>query len=211
MRIVVDASDTMARLGQVAIWSFELEAWGECAQAATEAEARASFARRIGCAVDDLEVHERTAGADAVFAADLLAADDAQILRTIQILDAQRVLTLALLNATSDGELDAQDPAVRQPTWMVWRTPREVLRHIADTEARAYPRWCGLPQLEPIDDLREELAHSARHVREILHTMPRTFRAEHRGEVWTPVKLLRRLAWHERIELIFLRRRLGLR
>lgn len=142
MRIVVDVSDTMARLGQVAIWSFELEAWGECAQAATEAEARASFARRIGCAADDLEVHERIAGADAVFAADLLPADDAQILRTIQILDAQRVLTLALLNATSDDDLDAQDPAVRPPAWMVWRTPREILRHIADTEARAYPRGC---------------------------------------------------------------------
>ncbi|WP_022881586.1 hypothetical protein [Gryllotalpicola ginsengisoli] len=26
--------------------------------------------------------------------------------------------------------------------------------------------------------------------------------------IWTSVKLLRRLAWHERVELVFLRRRL---
>lgn len=198
----------MARLGQVAIWSFELEAWGECAQAATEEEARSRFARRARIAPEVLEVQERITGATAVFANDLLPGKDAQISRTVQIIDAQRILTLALLNAATDEELDMHDPAVKQPAWMAWRTPGEILRHIADTEARAYPRWCGLAQLEPIDDLREELARSSRHIREIVHTMPRTFRNEHRGEMWTPVKLLRRLAWHERIELVFLRRRL---
>lgn len=89
MRIVVDASDTMTRLGQVAIWSFELETWGECVQAATEAEARAGFARRIGTETDDLEVHERITGAKSVFGDDLRAAENAQISRTIEILDAQ--------------------------------------------------------------------------------------------------------------------------
>lgn len=86
-----------------------------------------------------------------------------------------------------------------------------ILRHIADTEARAYPRWCGLPQLEPVDDLREELSRSAKHIREVILDMPRSFKATHRHETWTPVKLLRRLAYHERLELIFLRRRLHVR
>lgn len=92
---------------------------------------------------------------------------------------------------------------------MSWRTPRQIFRHIADTEARAYPRWCGLPQLGPVEGLRAELEASARHARRVIQEMPRSFTAEHRGETWTPVKLLRRLAWHERIELIFLRRRLN--
>lgn len=39
MRVVVDASDTMASLGEVADRSFDLDAWGECSQAATLAEA----------------------------------------------------------------------------------------------------------------------------------------------------------------------------
>jgi hypothetical protein len=193
MRVVVDASDTMARLSQVAIWSFDPEAWGECAQAGTEQLARADFARRINRSADDLEVRERITGCEGTFSDDLLPAGDAQIVLTAQILDAQRSRTLALLNAASDEALDRRDPTVEQPAWMAWRTPREIIRHIADTESRAYLRWCGLPQLEPISDLREELDRSAVHIRDVIHSMPRTFRAEHHGEIWTPVKLLRRL------------------
>jgi hypothetical protein len=210
MRVVIDESDTMVRLGEVAVWSFDLAAWGECTQAPTEREACAQFGRRVGVPVDDLEVGERITGPSAVFAQDLLPAVDEQIFRTTEILDAQRALTLDLLNAAGDRELDATDPAIVQPAWMSWRTPRTILRHIADTESRAYPRWCGLPQLEPIPDLRVELDRSADHVRQLITSMPRAFQTEHRGETWTPVKLLRRLAWHERIELIFLRRRLAI-
>lgn len=203
--------DSLAGLGEVAVWSFDLSVWGECAQAASEGEALARFARRVGVAVADLEVHERITGPAGVFAEDLLAADDEQISRTLEVLDAERARTLALLSTASEADLDEADPSVRQPDWMSWRTPRAILRHIADTESRTYPRWCGLPELQRVPDLREELDRSAQHIRNLLTTMPRMFQTEHHGEAWTPVKLLRRLAWHERIELIFLRRRLAQR
>ena len=65
-----------------------------------------------------------------------------------------------------------------------------------------------LPQLDDIADFEDELDRSALHIRQVLRSMPLTFRTEHRGEAWTPVKLLRRLAWHERVVFVFLRRRL---
>jgi len=155
-----------------------------------------------------VRVTERLTGRDFVFQEDLAPTTDAQITRTLQILDEQRARTLALLDSASDDDLDRRDDAVRQPSWMSWRTPRGILHHIADTEARAYPRWCGLPQLGQVDGLRAELEASADHIKRIIKEMPRSFTTEHRGETWTSVKLLRRLAWHERIELIFLARRL---
>ena len=201
----------MVRLRQVAIWSFDLAAWGECTQATTEQEARSLFARRVGVADAELEVRERITGREGVFADDLLPAGDGQITRTLEILDAQRAESLSLLDASDDKALDKRDGSVKQPAWMPWRTPRKILRHIADTESRTYPLWCALPQMEPIEDLHEELEHSAHHIREVITTMPRSFRTTHDGGVWTPVKLLRRLAWHERVELVFLRRRLHAR
>lgn len=208
MDIVVDASTPLVRLRQVSIWSFDLPAWGECTQAATEKEARSLFARRVGVADAELEVREKITGREGVFAEDLLPADDDQIARTLEILDAQRAETFSLLAAADDKALDMRDGSVKQPAWMPWRTPRKILRHIADTESRTYPLWCGLPQMEPVEDLHDELERSARHIREVIATMPRTFRSSHDGGIWTPVKLLRRLAWHERVELVFLRRRL---
>lgn len=211
VRIVVDASDTMVALGEVAVWSFELGAWGECVQARTQSAAVASFGSRVQRPPATLVVGERISGPGAVFSEDLLPATDAQIARTIEILDSQRSRRSSMLVGVTDDELDREDVGVQQPSWMTWRTPRTILRHIVDTESRAYPRWCGLPQLDSVEDLHDELERSAEHIRQVLESMPRTFRTEHRGETWTPVKLLRRLAWHERIELVFLRRRLDTR
>lgn len=198
----------MAQLGEVAVWSFDLEAWGECTQASDETAALAKFSQRLQIDRRELMVTERIRGPRAVFSEDLGRATDRQIARTLQAMDAHRAQTLALLDAASTEDLDSHDETVKQPAWMSWRTPRQIFHHIADTEARAYPRWCGLPQLGPVDDLRAELAASATHAKGVIQEMPRYFATEHRGEVWTPVKFLRRLAWHERIELIFLRRRL---
>jgi hypothetical protein len=208
MEVVVDASDPIARLREVAVWSFDLSAWGECTQAPSESDALSPFAARVHLEPEQLQVVERITGPEAIFFKDTLPASDEQIAKTIEILSEQRARTLAIVASTTDTELDAEEEGVVQPGWMTWRTPRQILRHIADTEARAYPRWCGLPELEPVEDLRLELARSALHVRDTINEMPRTFRTEHRGEVWTPVKLLRRLAWHERVESVFLRRRL---
>ena len=208
MDVFVDASTPMAAVGEVAVWSFDLSAWGECTQAATEADAISRFAARVGLDPKQLVVIEKITGPDALFLSDRLPASDMQIATTVEMLDEQRARTLSLVASVPDADMDAEDDSVAQPSWMSWRTPRQILRHIADTEARAYPRWCGLTELEPVDDLRLELERSAMHVRGLIRSMPRTFESEHRGEIWTPVKLLRRLAWHERLESVFIRRRL---
>lgn len=202
----VDSSDTMVALGEVAVWSFALEHWGECAQAGDEEAALSAFARRTGAR--PMRVVERVTGPAAVFEADLVPASEAQIRRTLEVLAEQRTHSLVLLDRTPPALLGVVDERVEQPGWMTWRTPAAILRHIADTESRAYLRWTRLPQREPVDDLRAELEASAAHVRAVLLAMPRDLVAEHRGETWTAVKLLRRLAWHERVELVFLRRRL---
>ena len=208
MDVVVDGSDAVAGLREVAVWSFDLSVWGECTQAATETDALSRFAARVDVGPEQLHVVERMTGPEALFHNDTLPASDAQIARTIEVLDQQRARTLSIVATSSNADLDAEDDGIAQPVWMSWRTPRQILRHIADTEARAYPRWCGLAELEPVEDLRLELERSAAHVRDTIAGMPRSFETEHRGEVWTPVKLLRRLAWHERVESVFLRRRL---
>lgn len=210
MEVFVDASEPLAALGEVAVWSFDLRAWGECTQASTETQALSRFAARVALEPRELRVVERIEGPEAIFLNDRLPATDRQIARTIEVLDEQRARTLSLLESSADSALDAQDDSVAQPAWMTWRTPRQIMRHIADTEARTYPRWCGLLEMEPVEDLQGELESSALHVRTIITAMPRTFDTEHRGEVWTPVKLLRRLAWHERVESVYLRRRLEL-
>jgi hypothetical protein len=89
MRVVVDASGTMASLGEVAVWSFDLDAWGESSQAATLTEALTRFARRAGVASDSLTTGERISGPDGIFVEDSLPASDAQIARTLQILGVQ--------------------------------------------------------------------------------------------------------------------------
>ena len=203
----VDAGDGMAALGEVAVWGFDLAVWGECTQAATEAEALTRYRRRTGRA--DLRVVQRITRPAQVFDRDLAPASDDEVEATIAVLGRSRARTLALLRSVPPELLDAADPAVRQPTWMPWRTPAAIGRHIADTESRGYPRRLGLPVRDPLPGLEDELAASAQHIERVLRAAARDRIDDYKGETWTTVKLLRRLAWHERVELVFLRRRVA--
>ncbi len=75
--------------------------------------------------------------------------------------------------------------------------------HIADTESRYYLPQLDLPALPKGVDLLDELHRSYEYVRETLTRLaPDRHRVTDTGEEWTTVKVLRRLAWHERSELI---------
>ena len=74
--------------------------------------------------------------------------------------------------------------------------------HVVDTESRYYLPSTGLGYREPVPDLLDELEASCEHVRATLATMPADAAV---GQGWAAVKLLRRLAWHERGELDVMR------
>lgn len=136
LKVYVDAADGMASLGEVAIWSFDLETWGECTQTPTEAIALDKFARRRGRS--DLLVQERITGHDQVFDRDYRPATDDEIAATLRKLKSQRATTIDLIaKADAAGALDVQDEAVIQPSWMTWRTPRAIAEHLVADAAGA--------------------------------------------------------------------------
>lgn len=98
--------------------------------------------------------------------------------------------------------LDFDDPTRLLPTWARWRTLRQMAWHLADTESRYYLPGLGLPTRPAGPDLTTELAASALHVRATVSTMPADLIHRDGGEIWTTAKVLRRLAWHERSELV---------
>ena len=82
--------------------------------------------------------------------------------------------------------------------------------HIADTESRYYLPVLGLPARPRADGLVTELEESGAHVRRVVSGMaPDLASASDDHGSWTSVKVLRRLAWHERGELDVLARLVG--
>ncbi|MGP9539141.1 hypothetical protein ACT3SP_14095 [Brachybacterium sp. AOP43-C2-M15] len=187
----------MAYTRGAAVWAFDADLWGVCVQAPTVERATASWRSMHGPST----VVEALQGDEQAFGRDFLPATDAEVERTLAILAEQRPRATRLVDELSAEALDADDPGRVLPGWARWRTIRDMLWHICDTESRYYLPMTGLPARERDADLRTELAASQRHVRSVLHRMPRAQVHRERGEVWTATKLLRRLAWHERGEL----------
>jgi hypothetical protein len=91
---------------------------------------------------------------------------------------------------------------------MTWRTPRAIAEHLIADASGAYLKRLSLPVMSPRGELFDDLVASGKHLQQVIRTMPRDRVTDHRGEVWTSVKFLRRQAWHEGVEQVFLRRRL---
>lgn len=191
--IFVESAVGMAHDSGAAVWSFDLDLWGTCIQAPRAEEAVQAFEQVYGPAV----VVERIDGDEHAFLRDRAPSSDEELAVTLEILANQRRRTLQLLERLPDAVLDRDDPQRHMPPWAWWRTIRDNLWHIADTESRYY-----LPSLDqsPKDrepDLETELRASATHVRKVVHSMPRDLVISEDDEVWTSTKVLRRLAWHE--------------
>jgi hypothetical protein len=77
---------------------------------------------------------------------------------------------------------------------------------VADTESRYYLPRLGLAGRPREADLLGELRRSAQHMQAAVSSVPSALLRRSDGEVWTTTKLLRRLAWHERGELVVMRR-----
>jgi len=211
LRAYVETGVDLAGTGGVAAWSLDLSHWGRCGQGDTERQAVADLAVRCGWPdARSVEVIERIHGDEQAFERDLEPPARAEVEATMAVLDEVRPRTIELVAAATETALDRDDPARVLPGWASWRTPRQLARHLADTESRYYLPSLGLPSRDRADDLVAELSRSAEQVRHVLDTPPANplVRRE-QGEVWTTVKLLRRLAWHERGELEVLTRLLS--
>lgn len=203
MLVHVEADVRMASDHTTAAWSFDLDHWGRCGQGSDEPAALAALATETGRA--DLAVAERITGDERTFDRDHLPATAAERAATLDILAAARRDTVALLRACPDLVLDHDDPDRVLPAWATWRTLRQMAWHLVDTESRYYLPALGLPSRPARADLAAELVASAAHVRDVVSTVPADLTRRFRGEVWTTTKLLRRLAWHERAELVTMR------
>lgn len=148
-------------------------------------------------------------GNELAFDRDRAPAHPDELALTQCLLATARAETIRLVAAASDAELDWDDPRRRLPAWARWRTPRQLAWHVADVESRYYLAALGVPPPPRAADLLAELRASAAHVQVSLDQLvPGRSGGPIRGE-WTPVKVLRRLAWHEAGELVVLRRLLS--
>jgi hypothetical protein len=59
---------------------------------------------------------------------------------------------------------------------------------------------------DPVGELLHELQRSGAHMQAVVTNVAPALVRRSGGEVWTTTKLLRRLAWHERGELVAMRR-----
>jgi uncharacterized damage-inducible protein DinB len=192
----------------VVAWAFDLDLWGSCGQGLHEAsslEALVRVARSLRGGPQHLAVVERIEGDEQAFRRDHQPATADERAQTLRMLGAAREQTLRLVEACPDAVLDWEDPERVLPPWAWWRTLRQMAWHVADTESRYYLPALGLPSRPREDDLLRELRRSALHVHAAVTSVDPARVQRSRGEVWTTTKLLRRLAWHERGELVAMR------
>ncbi|HZC25521.1 MAG TPA: hypothetical protein VE287_00775 [Actinopolymorphaceae bacterium] len=204
VQVHVEAGVGIAADSGVAAWAFEVELWGVCGQGADERAALDD----LRCQVDDdvrLEVAERIHGDEQAFARDRAPCTDAERKTTLEILASCRCETLALVRSCPSVVLDWDDPSRVLPSYARWRTIRQLAWHVVDTESRYYLPGLGLGYRPRTEVLPVELVESAAHVRATVEAMPSDLVRTVDGEVWTSVKLLRRLAWHERGELVVMK------
>lgn len=216
MRAYLDQRAGMADDGWSAAWTFDVEHWGTCGQGPDDDAALADLAARCGLDAGGsdtaaLEVVERVdrarTGDETVFDRDRVPASEAEREATLAILDRMRARTLALVRDAPPSVLAYRDPERVLPSYAWWHTVGQLALHIADTESRYYLPLLGLPARERASDLVTELEESGAHVRRVVARMaPDLAASSDRHGSWTTVKVLRRLAWHERGELEVLAR-----
>jgi hypothetical protein len=192
----------MAFTTGVAVWSFERSVWGVCGQGPTEDVALADFHRRTGRTP---RVVEHIHGDEQAFVRDFAELERWMPSVTVAILERARAETTALVADAPNSALDAAVQGFRRPPWARWNTARDVAWHVVDCESRYYVPSLGLEPKPRAGTLLAELEESAAFVRAVVSDLPPDIVNRTGEEVWTSVKLLRRLAWHERAELPGLR------
>ncbi len=209
LAVYLEDDVAMAADRGAAAWTFDLDLWGLVGQGPDEAGALADLRGHLrGDRIEaELTIVERVRGDEQAFVRDLDSCSDEERQTTLAILASCREQTRTLVASSPPEVLDWDDPSRALPRFARWRTIRQLAWHIVDTESRYYLPMAGLGYREPRPDLLDELAQSFAHVRRGVEAMPADLVRRHDdGQVWTAVKLLRRLAWHERGELVVMRK-----
>jgi hypothetical protein len=155
-----------------------------------------------------VDVIEEVAGNEILFTADLAPATAEEVALTAALLDASRTDLLEELASLPDGALDWDPPYREFAAWARWRTIRQIVAHLANTETHYYLPALGLgPQFPPVSsrsDPESFLADRRATTLSALESLESTpVRAE---DGWSVRKVLRRLVWHERLHTKSIRR-----
>jgi predicted RNase H-like HicB family nuclease len=153
----------------------------------------------IEIAVDEwIETDAKAAQGEstALFAADLRALDDDELLRGVRLLGDLRGTLLARIRRIPRRQVDAALDAPAEGGWTV----RQVLEELARAQWWTLSRLGASPMAETPDSTIGRLDTAmALVVQHLGHLEPerRAARIELDGEEWTPRKVLRRLLWLE--------------
>jgi hypothetical protein len=161
-----------------------------------------------------VEVVERISGDEVMFSADGLAVSPDLIDLTIRLLDASRCDLLNTLEQLPDAALDWSPPYRSFAPWATWRSVRQILAHIANTETHYYLGSIGCsPRVAAARDDGDWLAFLAEHrveavdlLRGIRDSGDRCRLTRREDGDWSVAKVLRRLVWHELLHLKSIRR-----
>jgi len=155
--------------------------------------------------MERVEVAGRVAGNEVLFGTDRDPATPAEIDSTLRLLACSRADLLGSLEALPRDAFDWDPPYAHFEAWASWRTIRQILAHIANTETRYYLPTIGHEtRLAPASGEGDWRAYLAAHraetsaCLELLRDSPDLLRLrEEPDDQWSVRKVLRRLVWHE--------------
>ena len=161
-----------------------------------------------------VEVVEQIRGDEVLFAWDRDPATFGELDQAINLLQASRSDLVTTLEWLPAATFDWDPPYEGFLPWARWRTVRQVVAHLANTETHYYLPTIGFhPSAEPVpgdSEWQSFLAGRREEVVECLdrlrHTPDLAQVTEAWAEGWSVRKVLRRLVWHERLHTKSIRR-----
>jgi hypothetical protein len=159
------------------------------------------------------EVVERVRGDEVLFGPDREPCSTAEIDLAIELLSASRSDLLATVSSLPQAALDWDPPYRAFADWASWRTIRQILVHIANTETHYYLRSIGYePRRRPAtpkggweEPLRQHRDETVLFLRKLRHDPDRA-RVSLGEEQWSVRKVVRRLVRHELLHWKSIRR-----
>jgi hypothetical protein len=152
-----------------------------------------------------VEVVERISGDEVMFAADNGEVLPDLIDLAVRLLGASRSDLLATVGQLPEAALDWNPPYRSFASWATWRTVRQVLAHVANTETHYYLAKIGYaPRCAAAREdgdwrtfLGEHRAETLGRLHELQASVDRCRISRSQDDEWSVAKVLRRLVRHE--------------